>query len=495
MVSLKTFIYAFLQSIYKNGNKISKRKFWLVGSQLLSLPSPKNCRVGQGVKTPPFHGGITGSIPVRGTKPANLQVFLFPKMPANTMFGVSSFPFVSLNYIFFCYFLLLRCYSIVTLGYICANIIQLKETKRMASVKLRRRKNNDGTISLYLDYYASYKDVNGNTKIRRKYEFLDECKQQKAFTPMDRQENKNRLQTAEQIRSKKEIEILSRQHDIEQPGKREIYFADYCDDFLKGYKKANVRNVSGAINHFKTYIRTTKHKDLFCRELTPELCQNYYDYLAEHLNGETIPTYFKLFKKIVKAAVKDGFIKSNVTDDVVYQKIEPGKKEILTFDELAELVKVPCPNNEVRKAFLFSCYTGLRWVDVKNLKWQNVANNRLKLIQAKTGHLVDNNLHPVAIQLLGEPCKADGLVFNLPSHTGAAKSLRVWCARAEINKHITWHSARHGYGTNIILHGETDVNTASKLLGHKSLCYTERYVHEVESLKEAATNKLPTIEI
>jgi site-specific recombinase XerD len=61
--------------------------------------------------------------------------------------------------------------------------------------------------------------------------------------------------------------------------------------------------------------------------------------------------------------------------------------------------------------------------------------------------------------------------------------------RAGIEKKITWHNARHSFGTNLIFHG-ADVTTASSLLGHTSLKHTRRYVHAANELKEKATDKL-----
>ena len=366
----------------------------------------------------------------------------------------------------------------------------------MASVKLRKRKNSDGTTSLYLDIYTAYTDNAGNKIKRRKYEFLNECKQLKANTPLDRMENKTRLGLAEQIRNKYEADVITRKHDLKTHDKQEVYFKDFCNDFLTGYNKLNKKNVRATIAHFFTYLDTkTTLSSIFCRELTVKHCEQFLNHLEENFNGETIESYFRLFKKIVKAAYKEGFLNSDVAADVICKKGEPQKKDILDFEEISLLANTHCPNQEVRRAFLFACYTGLRWVDLKALKWSNIQNGRIKLIQAKTKHAIDNNLHQVAVKLLGMPQNLNDLVFNLPSHAGSTKTLKKWCFNAGILKNITWHCARHSFGTNIIYHGETDVNTASKLLGHKTLEYTQRYVHEVESLKQRATDKFPSIEI
>lgn len=79
----------------------------------------------------------------------------------------------------------------------------------------------------------------------------------------------------------------------------------------------------------------------------------------------------------------------------------------------------------------------------------------------------------------------------MPSHTACLKNLKAWTKKAEINKKITWHCARHSFATNIIFYG-SDLNSASSLLGHNSFKYTQRYVRVVESLKEKAVQNLPS---
>jgi len=168
------------------------------------------------------------------------------------------------------------------------------------------------------------------------------------------------------------------------------------------------------------------------------------------------------------------------------------KKQILTPDEIQLLVKTPITNEQVKKAFIFSLFTGLRFSDIINLKWFNIDfnNNILNFTQEKTQEQVNLKLHTSALKVLGKPRKPKDFVFNLPSHTACNKGLKHWVKKAGINKTITWHCARHSFATNIIFFG-ADVNTASKLLGHTSLRFTERYTHVVNSLKEKAISNLP----
>jgi integrase len=85
------------------------------------------------------------------------------------------------------------------------------------------------------------------------------------------------------------------------------------------------------------------------------------------------------------------------------------------------------------------------------------------------------------------------LVFALPSHTMCLKALRRWVKRAGIDKHITWHCARHSFGTNMAATAAQkgfSVRVVQEMMGHSSLKYTERYTRVVDEQKRAAMAEL-----
>ena len=165
------------------------------------------------------------------------------------------------------------------------------------------------------------------------------------------------------------------------------------------------------------------------------------------------------------------------------------------------MAKTKCSNQEVKRAFLFSLFTGLRWCDVKELTFVNVdfANNSFKYIQAKTKHSSKNasntiELSPMLIKLIGEPQQPADNIFNLPSHTGALKSLKSWVKNAEIKKNITWHCSRHSFAVNQLSELKTDIKTVASLLGQSGLKYVERYTRAIDEKKAKAVNSQPEVE-
>lgn len=93
------------------------------------------------------------------------------------------------------------------------------------------------------------------------------------------------------------------------------------------------------------------------------------------------------------------------------------------------------------------------------------------------------------MQILDGSDNKQDLVFTLPSANGANKTLKAWIKRAKIDKEITWHNARHSFGTNLMFNN-VEMLTTSKLLGHTSLKHTQRYVDVANEMKIKATDKI-----
>ena len=145
-------------------------------------------------------------------------------------------------------------------------------------------------------------------------------------------------------------------------------------------------------------------------------------------------------------------------------------KEILSEKELTQLALIPCRNSEVKRAFLFSCMSGLRWCDVKLLCYRNIdfAQKRITLIQKKVaGHsgrsVLHLNLNASALYLLKvQSGLSEERVFRLPSHS--------YCLRMLNN-----------------------IKTAASLAGHSSTRHTEKYIHIIDTQKQQAVDSLPPL--
>ena len=360
------------------------------------------------------------------------------------------------------------------------------------SVKLRKRKNGDGTISLLLDIYHCGK---------RSYEFLKNLKLNAPRSQTDRFENKERLALAERIRNKREQQLQGDQYNVTPAFMTEINFVKFFEAFKDKYTKKNKRVLVACFHKFKEFMEEAGIKSLLTKNIDESIVMHFKEYLENTLNGETPATYFQLFKKMLRAGIREKMFTDKVSimfstynKELQVRHTNGIKKEILTFDEIQTLASTNITNSEVKRAFLFSCVTGLRWCDIKQLQWKNIQNGIMSLSQAKTEYPVLINLNESAINILEKKGKGDDKVFILPSHTSCLKNLKWWCKKAGIQKHITWHCARHSFGTALVFYGN-DMKTAGSLLGHTGLEYVGLYVRVSDKLKEKGVNSLPAISI
>ncbi|HUZ57467.1 MAG TPA: phage integrase SAM-like domain-containing protein, partial [Hanamia sp.] len=112
------------------------------------------------------------------------------------------------------------------------------------------------------------------------------------------------------------------------------------------------------LNSFRMFIG----KDYISAiEINENLCEQFRSYLLANLNGETPANYFSRFKRVLEAATKNGYFKRSPASDLAsIAKSNKRVKEILEADEYKKLMNTPCLNYEVKKAFVFSLYTGFR---------------------------------------------------------------------------------------------------------------------------------------
>ena len=171
------------------------------------------------------------------------------------------------------------------------------------------------------------------------------------------------------------------------------------------------------------------------------------------------------------------------------------QREFLTLDELTTLANTPCTHETLRKMFLFSCITGLRWGDVEKLIWQEIQHSKengyyIRFKQEKTTGAETLPISEEARSLCGEEGQPNDLVFTgLKYGNWNQTHLKSWLRAAGITKHITYHCSRHTYATLQLTLG-TDIYTVSKLLGHKNLSTTEIYAKVVNEKKVEAANKI-----
>lgn len=384
--------------------------------------------------------------------------------------------------------------------------------------KLGAKVLSDGKESLFLDYYFGYtKEINERTgkevvKVDRKREYLKLYLWQAPRTPIERQQNKEILELAKKIRFERGQDLLESVEGYRLKKDRDINFLDYFQSYIDKYTKKDYRMIVIALKRFRDFLHDTPEYNKFEKRIKPEqitkdIVEAYTEYLQSRSVGEGAKSIYARFKKVIKYAVEHDVISKNPCNGIVIKVDEQIlKKEVLSPEEIQRLIATHYDNENpnIRRAFIFCLYCGLRYCDVKDLTFANVdySNKLLKFEQNKTkGHSANSGviipLNDGILSLIGEPISPnnrDGAIFPLPSYEMCLKALKRWVKRAGINKHISWHCARHSFAVNILNNG-ANIKTVASLLGHSGLKHTEKYTRAIDSLKQEAINSLPKLNI
>ncbi|MCR4582232.1 MAG: site-specific integrase [Prevotella sp.] len=412
------------------------------------------------------------------------------------------------------------------------------EKKSKENPKLEQRVLADGQISLYLEYYLGRQsepvldefgnpvlyeggEMAGTPKFKvkhiRRKENLNLYLIAKPRTPIERQQNKDTLALAEKIRFERQQKQLESESGYRLKKDTKIDFLVFFQEYLDAYTKKDVRMIQIALQRFKDFLRDTPEYTHYLRGIKPqqinnEMMEAFTEYLQSRSVGEGAKSLYQRFKKVYKACA----VKCNINYQKPFLNAD-GKSITITIDEGAIVKDFLSPeeekqlmathytgeNPEIRNAFIFCLYTGMRFCDVKDLAFGNFdfANRLLTYEQNKTkGHSKQSKVTlPVTdtlLGLLGEQPEArdkSELVFTLPSHTMCLKALRRWTKRAGIDKHITWHCARHSFGTNMAATAAQkgfSIRVVQEMMGHSSLTYTQRYTRVVDEQKKQAMAEL-----
>ncbi len=384
--------------------------------------------------------------------------------------------------------------------------------------KLGAKVLSNGRESLFLDYYFGYQMVYSEkldrevAKKDRRREYLSLYLFQAPRTPIERQQNKETLELAKKIRFERGQELLESVEGYRLKKNHDVNFLSYFQEYINNYTKKDKRMVEIAFKRFIDFLNETPEYKKFAKHIKPEritreMVVDFTEYLQTRSIGEGAKSLYARFKKVIKYALEHDVIQKNPCTGIAIKVDETQlRKEVLSQEEIQVLVAThhEHENPNIRRAFIFCLYCGLRFCDVKDLTFANVdySNKLLKFEQNKTkGHSASSGviipLNDGLIKLIGEPQQAgnrDEHIFPLPSYEMCLKSLRRWVKRAGIDKHISWHCARHSFAVNILNNG-ANIKTVASLLGHSGLRHTEKYTRAIDSLKEAAINSLPTLEI
>ena len=205
----------------------------------------------------------------------------------------------------------------------------------------------------------------------------------------------------------------------------------------------------------------------------------------QNLSHNSALKYVAYFKKIIRVAFANGWLDK---DPFYNFKLRPQTidKEFLSNDELVKLIQCDFSIQRlehVRDVFIFSCYTGLAYVDVEKLIEDDIVigmdgRRWIKVNRTKTKTLSSIPILPIAEQILSKYAsltKIDNKLLPVYSNQRTNGYLKEIADFSGITKKLTFHMARHTFATTVTLSNGVPIESVSKMLGHKSLKTTQHY--------------------
>ena len=325
-----------------------------------------------------------------------------------------------------------------------------KVSKAKEPVRIRYKNLANGNKSIYLDIYQNGKRV---------YEFL-KLYLVPETSPDAKIQNENTLVAANAIKSQRIIELTNDVAGIKNNGhKAKMRLTDYMIVYrdtqyakerhsVKPWVAATIR----VINLWRPNATLREIDKQWCEEFIAWMLNDYKTSKGTKVSKATVACYLRCIRSALNLAVDNDIIAVNpvyrVKSDIF--QLPESKREFLTVEEVKKLIDTPIKkkHEQLKAAFLFSCFCGLRISDVCKLTWSNIVQDngqyRIEIMMKKTKQPLYLPLNKQAMHWLPErgDAQVDDKVF--PKVAGVRREVITrWAKSAGITKHVTYHGLRH----------------------------------------------------
>ena len=380
-----------------------------------------------------------------------------------------------------------------------------QKAKEPVRIRLKQLSNNNQSI--YFDTYRNGK---------RSYDFP------KLYivpenSETDKETNRETIMLANKIKARMILEINCKENNFDTGcSKMKEKITDYIMALAEKKRTFGTRgvyhNYMGLMKHLVHY----RGENITFNQITKEFCTGFNEYLktannracksgdskkmpAKTLLESTQYGYSRLLSVVINCAIQEGMMQKNPMKALTRferPKLPESSREYLTVEEVKILVKTPCEKSYVKQAFLFTCFSGLRFSDVSVLKWgdiqtDNMGQKLIRYTQKKTMRNEYLQIPDEALKFMPERknAKDHDIIFPLTGNGYTNKNLAKWVLKAGIKKRVTFHTGRHTNATLLLSLG-APIETVSKLLGHTNIKTTQIYAKVIDKNKRDAVNNL-----
>ena len=241
-----------------------------------------------------------------------------------------------------------------------------------------------------------------------------------------------------------------------------------------------------------------QREDLYLRELNISFIQGFHAFLlSERKMAQNSATkHLKFLKQIVNLAVANSYMTFNPFLPYKIER-EPVEIDFLDEEELRKIINFDTPLPRLERAkdmFLFGCFTGLSYIDIKTLTPEHFEKDGagriwIKKRRVKTGVLSRIPLLPIA-KLILDKYKGGDKLLPIQDPADVNKYLKDIAILCGINKRITFHTSRHTFASTVTLANNISLEVVSKMLGHTNTRMTTHYAKLIDKCIGEQMDKL-----
>ena len=241
-----------------------------------------------------------------------------------------------------------------------------------------------------------------------------------------------------------------------------------------------------------------KREDLYLRELNLNFIQSFHSFLRidKGMAQNSSTKHLKLLKKIINLLVANSYMAFNPFSTYKVER-EPVDIDFLDEEELRKIINFDTPLPRLERAkdmFLFGCFTGLSYIDIKTLTPEHFEKDSagriwIKKRRVKTGVLSRIPLLPIA-KLILDKYKGGEKLLPIQDPADINKYLKDIAILCGINKRICFHTSRHTFASTITLANNISLEVVSKMLGHTNTRMTAHYAKLIDKCIGEQMDKL-----
>jgi site-specific recombinase XerD len=278
---------------------------------------------------------------------------------------------------------------------------------------------------------------------------------------------------------------------------------DIWEDHVNGLQKligkentyATYQKYNTAKNHFRKFLQKYyRVNDVSIKAVDHHMIQQFNMYLKTEMtcNSNTATKFLQNLKRITTISIRNGWLLKDPFVGVS-MSIKEVDRPYLTMEEIQTLIDYDSPferMNRVRDIFIFSCYTGLAYIDVKKLKKAEVEGNDeigywIRTRRQKTDARANIPLLAIPMDIINNYCRLDlmmpeDLLLPILSNQKVNAYLKELADLCGLHKELTFHVARHTFATTVTMTHGVPMESVSKMLGHKNMRSTQHYARIVD---------------